>query len=128
MQQPFHRTLQVLAEPGLCVECAAKNAEGRTFADPTQAAVGYRTRWYDRRGYRPMWWGSNDPYYYDTLDYRWYDSGDFQDDDGGGFPNPLIRLEKPASGIYDIYVGRFKEGANPKAMLHITELEVKKVE
>jgi hypothetical protein len=74
-----------LAEPGLCVECAAKNDEGRTFEDPTQAAVGYRTRWYDRRGYRPMWWGSNDPYYYDTVGYRWYDNDDITDDDGGGF-------------------------------------------
>ncbi|HZZ77688.1 MAG TPA: hypothetical protein VFE62_04160 [Gemmataceae bacterium] len=49
------------------------------------------------------------------------------DDDSGGNLNPLIRLANPKSGIYDIYVGSYKEGENPKAMLHITELEVKKV-
>ncbi len=74
-----------LAEGGLCVECLAKRSEQGAFdpADPTLSAVGYRTRWYERRSYSPMWWGTADPYYYDTG-YRWYDD-DFDDDDGGGF-------------------------------------------
>jgi hypothetical protein len=49
------------------------------------------------------------------------------DDDSGGNLNPLIRLANPQSGIYDIYVGSYKEGENPKAVLHITEFEVKEV-
>jgi hypothetical protein len=74
-----------VAEPGLCVECAAKRDEEGAFApadDPTRAAVGYRTRWYERRHYSPIWWGTTDPYWA-TTDYRWYD--DDRDDDGGGF-------------------------------------------
>ena len=41
------------------------------------------------------------------------------DDDSGGFPNPLIRLAKPMSGIYDIYVGTVAKG-EAKATLFIT--------
>ena len=50
------------------------------------------------------------------------------DDDGGGFPNPLIKIANPKSGIYDIYVGTIKKDeADAKATLYITELEVKEV-
>jgi hypothetical protein len=66
-----------LAPSGICKECAAKRDE-----DEDLGAVGYRTQWYQRRSYAPVWWGTSDPYYYDTS-YRWYD--DDQDDDGGGF-------------------------------------------
>jgi hypothetical protein len=48
------------------------------------------------------------------------------DDDSGGNLNPLIKIAKPKSGRYDIYVGTVgKEAA--KATLFITELEVKEV-
>jgi hypothetical protein len=45
------------------------------------------------------------------------------DDDSGGNLNPLIKLEKPKSGQYDIWVGSFKENELPKAKLMITELK-----
>ena len=45
------------------------------------------------------------------------------DDDSGGKLNPLIKLEKPKSGQYDIWVGSFKENELPKAKLMITELK-----
>ena len=48
------------------------------------------------------------------------------DDDSGGNLNPLITLEKPMSGQYDIWVGSFgAKGKNAKATLFITELKVK---
>jgi hypothetical protein len=44
------------------------------------------------------------------------------DDDSGGNLNPLIKLEKPKSGRYDIWVGSFNKEL-PKAVLKITELK-----
>ena len=47
------------------------------------------------------------------------------DDDSGGNLNPLIVLQKPMSGQYDIWVGTFgEESKNAKALLHVTELKV----
>jgi hypothetical protein len=45
------------------------------------------------------------------------------DDDSGGNLNPLIKIENPQSGQYDIWVGSFKEDELPKAKLKITELK-----
>ena len=68
-----------LAEGGLCVECAAKRDEESAFADPDARPRSATARaGTSGAATRPMWWGTNDPYYYDTLDYRWYDSDDFQ--------------------------------------------------
>ncbi len=90
----------------VCVECAAKQEEGQ---DPRQAVPGapqapaqppgmgpplqrltptgtaafWRARYYRRRNYEPMWWGTYDPFW-DDYGYRWYDD-DRDDDDGGGF-------------------------------------------
>jgi len=80
---------QHLAEPDLCVECAARAAENRAVdpaRDPVFSANRYRARWYDASGYQPVFWGTSDTYWTDD-DYRWYDQGggDFDDDDGGGF-------------------------------------------
>ena len=48
------------------------------------------------------------------------------DDDSGGNLNPLITLEKPMSGQYDIWVGSYgAKGKNGPATLFITELKVK---
>ena len=49
------------------------------------------------------------------------------DDDSGGNLNPLITIEKPMSGQYDIWVGSFggKKAKNAQATLFITELKVK---
>lgn len=55
-----------------------------------------------------------------TPDGKW-----LADDDGGGFPNPLVRIAKPMSGRYAIYVGTVEKGT-PKATLLITEVDVKK--
>ena len=44
-------------------------------------------------------------------------------DDGGKGLNPLIRMEKPLSGRYDIWVGTYGKGT-PSAVLHITERNV----
>ena len=77
-----------LAQTGLCVECAAKRQEESALEEgATLTAVRYRTRWYDSRGYSPVWWATYDPYW-SGADYRWYDegSGSYEDDDdGGGF-------------------------------------------
>jgi hypothetical protein len=73
-----------LTDGDVCAECRAKRDE-QSAMDPALGAVGYRTRWYERRSYQPMWWGTNDPYYYD-MGYRWYDDPSYNDDDdGGGF-------------------------------------------
>ena len=95
----------------VCVECAARQAEGGAAGagrrrnsgpagipgetpapraraatlerlDPTSAAVRWRSRYYRSYNYQPMWWGTYDPYW-DDYGYRWY--GDDNDDDGGGF-------------------------------------------
>jgi hypothetical protein len=47
----------------------------------TAAAVRRRNRYYGY-GYRPMWWGTPDPYWGD-YNYMYFDDDD--DDDGGGF-------------------------------------------
>lgn len=90
----------------VCVECAARQEEQAGAAGtgapagaagiaaapgpalgpplerltPTASAVFWRTRYYRRRNYGPMWWGTRDPYWND-WGYRWYDDDD--DDDGG---------------------------------------------
>ena len=50
---------------------------------PTSTAAFWRSRYYRRRDYQPMWWGTYDPFW-DDYGYRWYDD-DRDDDDGGGF-------------------------------------------
>ncbi len=45
------------------------------------------------------------------------------DDDSGGNLNPLITIQRPPSGRYDIWVGTFND-QNAEATLHITELKV----
>jgi hypothetical protein len=83
----------------VCTECAARQEEGDAirqtggpFGSPCQTAGGfsreasfrgtqYRFGYY-RRGYRPMYWGTYDPYW-DPYGYRWY--GDDDDDDDAGF-------------------------------------------
>jgi hypothetical protein len=50
--------------------------------EPTDSAVRWRTRYYQNRGYEPMWWGTYDPYW-DSWGYRSFDDDD--DDDDGGF-------------------------------------------
>jgi hypothetical protein len=47
------------------------------------------------------------------------------DDDSGGGLDPLVRIGKPMSGRYDIYVGTFQNEILA-ATLHITEREVSK--
>lgn len=37
--------------------------------------------------------------------------------------NPLIKIAKPKSGQYDIWVGTLQQGKSPKATLKITELK-----
>ena len=96
----------------VCVECAAKQEEQnpaeqtgqpqvpgqpQTPGQPQQPGTGpplqrltatstaafWRSRYYRRRDYQPMWWGTYDPFW-DDYGYRWYDD-DRDDDDGGGF-------------------------------------------
>jgi hypothetical protein len=83
----------------VCVECAAKQEEGKQ-PQPAQAAavqrpavddeeemVGreypyrYRRQYYSSYSYFPWWWGTYDPFY-DDYGYRYFDD---DDDDGGGF-------------------------------------------
>lgn len=47
------------------------------------------------------------------------------DDDSGGGLDPLIRIAKPTSGRYDIYVGTFRKDI-VDATLHITERDASK--
>ncbi len=45
------------------------------------------------------------------------------DDDSGGNLNPSLRIESPASGRYQIWVGRFgTENGTAEAILHISEI------
>jgi len=53
-----------------------------------------------------------------TPDGKW-----LADDDGDGFPNAKIKIEKPASGEYNIWVGTIPKGMTPEALLKITELK-----
>jgi hypothetical protein len=46
------------------------------------------------------------------------------DDDSGGNLNPLIKVQDPPTGRYDIWVGTFSDTPNAPAVLHITELNV----
>ncbi len=43
------------------------------------------------------------------------------DDDSDGNLNPALKVARPRSGRYDIWVGTINQG-NPQATLHITEL------
>jgi hypothetical protein len=73
------------------VECAAKQQEGAVLqpicgqrADLLQrAAIGLaflRQRRYSGGSYRPMYWGTHDPYY-DDYSYLWYSAADDDDHD-----------------------------------------------
>jgi hypothetical protein len=53
-----------------------------------------------------------------TPDGKW-----LADDDGDGFPNPKIKIDKPLTGQYDIWVGTIPQGQTPQAKLFITELK-----
>jgi hypothetical protein len=45
------------------------------------------------------------------------------DDDGGvNGLNPSIRINRPRSGRYEIWVGSYRAGSNDRARLHISEL------
>lgn len=52
------------------------------------------------------------------ADGSWY----CDDDSGPTGSNPMIRLNKPASGRYDIWVGTYSAGATQPARLHVSEL------
>lgn len=45
------------------------------------------------------------------------------DDDNGFSTSPVVRIENPAEGVYDIWVGTFNEGAKDAAILLFTESE-----
>jgi hypothetical protein len=44
------------------------------------------------------------------------------DDDSGGFPNPMVQFNNPASGQYDIWVGTYGSNENLTGTLNISEL------
>jgi len=44
------------------------------------------------------------------------------DDDGGGNLNPMVTLNRPPSGQYDIWVGSYRDGEFIDGQLFITEL------
>lgn len=45
------------------------------------------------------------------------------DDDGGNEPlNPALRFDQPLSGVYDIWIGSYRQGQTPEASLSISEL------
>jgi hypothetical protein len=53
-----------------------------------------------------------------TPDGRW-----LCDDDGGeNGLNPSIRLQRPRSGRYEIWVGSYRAGQNSRARVHISEV------
>jgi hypothetical protein len=58
-----------------------------------------------------------------TLLIRLPDGTWLADDDSGGNLNPLIKINNPRSGRYDIWVGTFQEKRLPRAKLYITELK-----
>jgi hypothetical protein len=45
------------------------------------------------------------------------------DDDSGGNLNPMIRIEQPKSGRYEIWVGTIQKSQNPTAILSISEVK-----
>ena len=45
------------------------------------------------------------------------------DDDNGFSTSPVVRIETPAEGVYDIWVGTFNDGAKDAAILLFTESE-----
>lgn len=50
-------------------------------------------------------------------------NGEFYcDDDSGEGVNPSIRINRPRSGRYEIWVGTYSEGNTPPARLHISEV------
>ena len=52
-----------------------------------------------------------------TPDEQW-----IVDDDSGGNLNPLIKINNPKSGRYEIWVGTIEKGASPNAVLSISEV------
>jgi hypothetical protein len=89
----------------VCTECAARQEEegavqqtavrqtgdpfgsyepaGSGFArEASFRATRFRFGYYQSYRYRPMYWGTYDPYW-DSYGYRWY--GDDDDEDDGGF-------------------------------------------
>jgi hypothetical protein len=50
-------------------------------------------------------------------DGRWY-----CDDDGGNADNPSVRIARPATGRYEIWIGTYASGHSEAARLHISEL------
>jgi hypothetical protein len=53
-----------------------------------------------------------------TPDGRWL----CDDDSGERGLNPSIRIDRPRSGRYEIWVGSYRAGANSRARLHISEV------
>ncbi len=53
-----------------------------------------------------------------TPDGRWL----CDDDSGVRGLNPSIRIDRPRSGRYEIWVGSYRAGANSRARLHISEV------
>jgi hypothetical protein len=52
-----------------------------------------------------------------TPDEQW-----IVDDDSGGNLNPMIRIDNPKSGRYEIWVGTIQKGVTPNATLSISEI------
>ena len=57
-----------------------------------------------------------------TLVVRGPGGATYCDDDGGEVLNPSVRLDRPRSGTYDIWVGTYSSGSLQPAQLHISEL------
>jgi hypothetical protein len=53
-----------------------------------------------------------------TPDEQW-----IVDDDSGGNLNPLIKINNPKSGRYEIWVGTIEKGVTPNATLSISEIK-----
>lgn len=61
--------------------------------------------------------GSDTTLVVNAPDGRWY-----CDDDSGQGNNPSVRFNSPQSGQYDIWVGTYSSGSNPRAVLNISEV------
>jgi hypothetical protein len=58
-----------------------------------------------------------------TLVVSGADGSWYCDDDGGTFDsNPMVRLNNPQSGRYEIWVGTYRAGRTETARLHISEV------
>lgn len=44
------------------------------------------------------------------------------DDDSGGSLNPMVDIDNPPSGQYDIWIGSYRSGENIRGTLNVTEL------